>query len=311
MKKEEERMKKTRIGFVGMGIMGVPMASHLSLAGYALTVYDNQVAAAEQAAREVPGAAVGRSPAEVAAGSDIVITMVPNGRVVREVALGDNGLIHGFRKGALLVDTSSSEPWITMETAQALAQKGVDMVDAPVSGARPGAEAGTLVFMVGGDKDPVDRATPLLKAMGEKIFHLGPVGSGHIMKCINNLITAMTFMATAEAMSIGKKCALDPEVMVDVLNASTGMSWISQTHIRQRILNRKFDDQFKLALMVKDVGIAMGLADSQNIPLPLCSVGHHLWRAAAGYAAQDASISNMVRWVEHMTGIELAGETNT
>lgn len=301
-------MNQPRIGFIGMGVMGIPMAGHLAKAGYGLTVYDKDPAVMGKALKQIRNAATGQSPADVAAASDIVITMVPDGNIVKEIVLGESGLIHGFKKDSLLLDTSSAQPWITLETAKALAAKDIDMVDAPVSGAQPGAETATLVFMVGGQKQSVARVEPLLKVMGERYFHLGPVGSGHTMKCINNLITAITFMATSEALSIGKHLSLDPDAMVDVLNVSTGMSWISQTHIRQRILNRKFDDAFKLDLMVKDMGIAMGLADNRRIPVPLSALGHHLWRAAAGHAGPDASISEMVRWVEHMTGIELAGK---
>lgn len=305
---KEKRMNKPCIGFVGMGVMGAPMAAQLSRAGYPLVVFDKHRPTAEQVTSQLKDAAIGETPAEVAGACDMVITMVPNGRVVQKIVLDDDGLLKGFKKGALLLDTSSSEPWLTRDTAAALAQKGVGMVDAPVSGAQAGAQAGTLVFMVGGKKSAVDRVRPLLDIMGEKIFHLGPIGSGHIMKCINNLITAMTFMATAEAMALGKAFGLDPYVMTEVLNVSTGMSWISQTHIRQRILNRKFDDPFKLELMVKDIGIAMELADSREIPLPLSSLGHHLWRASSRQTEPDASISEMVRWVEHITGMELSPE---
>lgn len=301
-------MSQQCIGFIGMGIMGIPMAMHLSNAGYHMTVYDKNQSALEKALSRIQYATNAQTPADVAAASEIVITMLPDGNVVNEIALGEAGLIHGLKEGALLLDTSSAQPWITLETAKALAAKGIDMVDAPVSGAQTGAETGSLVFMVGGQKHSVARVKPLLQVMGERYFHLGPVGSGHTMKCINNLITAITFMATAEAMTIGTGLDLDPDAMVDVLNVSTGMSWISQTHIRQRILNRRFDDAFKLDLMVKDIGIAMGLADSYGIPLPLCGLGHHLWRAAAGHAEPDSSISEMVRWIEHMTGISLAGK---
>jgi 3-hydroxyisobutyrate dehydrogenase-like beta-hydroxyacid dehydrogenase len=153
---------------------------------------------------------------------------------------------------------------------------------------------------------------PLLNAMGKQVFHLGGIGAGHTMKCINNLITAMTFMATAEGLALGKKLGLDPEVMTDVLNVSTGMSWISRTHIRQRITNRKFDDAFKLELMVKDINIAMGMAGEQGMPLPLSGVGQHMWKAAVQHAGQGSSISEMVRWVEHMTGIDItAGVSGT
>ena len=125
------------------------------------------------------------------------------------------------------------------------------------------------------------------------------------MKCINNLITAMTFMATTEGLTIGKQFALDPDVMTDVLNVSTGMSWISQTQIKQRITNRKFDDPFRLDLMVKDIGIAMELANRKKLPLPMGALGQQLWRAAERYSEKGSSISHMVRWIEHMTGTEI------
>lgn len=153
---------------------------------------------------------------------------------MHDVALGEAGLIEGFQPGALLLDTSSSGPWLTVETAAALAA----------------------------------RVSPLLAVMGKQMFHLGPVGAGRAMKCINNLVTALTFMATAEGLTIGTRFGLDPEVMTDVLNVSTGMSWISQTHIKQRIISRAFDDPFKLELMVKDVGIALELARREGLPLP-------------------------------------------
>jgi 3-hydroxyisobutyrate dehydrogenase-like beta-hydroxyacid dehydrogenase len=125
------------------------------------------------------------------------------------------------------------------------------------------------------------------------------------MKCINNLITAITFMGTTEGLTIGKQLGLDPDAMTDVINVSTGMSWISQTQIKQRITSRKFDDAFKLELMVKDIGIALRLADSKKLPLPLAAVAHHLWKAADHYADEGSSISQMVRWVEHMTGTQI------
>ncbi len=299
-------MSNPPIGFIGLGVMGLPMAMNLSRAGYSLTVYDKDPIAAERAAATITGLKLAQSPAEVARASVIVVTMLPSGKYVREVALGEDGLIHGFAEGALLLDTSSSEPWLTIETANALAGSGVAMVDAPVSGAQIGAQTGELVFMAGGETASLERVMPLFDVMGKQVFHLGGIGAGHSMKCINNLITAMTFMATAEGLAIGKKLGLDPAVMTDVLNVSTGMSWISQTHIRQRITSRAFDDAFKLELMVKDIGIAMGLAGDQSIPAPLCGVGQQLWRAAARHAEKGSSISEMVRWVEDMTGVTIA-----
>jgi 3-hydroxyisobutyrate dehydrogenase-like beta-hydroxyacid dehydrogenase len=231
--------------------------------------------------------------------------MLPSGKEVKEVALGKSGLIEGFNAGALLLDTSSSEPWLTLETSRALKKKQVDMVDAPVSGALSGAQSADLVFMVGGDKGPVSRVLPLLRIMGKRIFHLGPVGSGHAMKSINNLITAMTLMATVEGLTIGKRFGLDPDVMTDVLNVSTGMSWISQNHIKQRITSRKFDDPFKLELMIKDIRSAMKLSNSLALSLSLSSCGQDLWEKAGEFVGKGGSISDMARWIEHLTGTEL------
>jgi 3-hydroxyisobutyrate dehydrogenase len=299
------------IGFVGLGVMGLPMAINLARAGYSLTVYDKDPAAVEKAVGATTGLKSAQSPAEVARASAIVVTMLPSGKYVQDVALGEDGLIQGFSEGALLLDTSSSEPGLTIETAKALAGAGVAMVDAPVSGAQIGAQTGQLVFMAGGEPAALGRVMPLFEVMGKQVFHLGGIGAGHTMKCINNMVTAMTFMATAEGLVIGKKLGLDPEVMTDVLNVSTGMSWISQTHIRQRITSRKFDDAFKLELMVKDIGIAMSLAGDASIPVPLCGAGQQLWRAAAQHAEKGSSISEMVRWVEDMTGVTITAGSST
>ena len=242
------------------------------------------------------------TPAAVAPRSDIVITMLPNGQVVQQVALGEQGLVQGLKPGALLLDTSSAEPWLTRQTAAALAERGVAMVDAPVSGAQWGAQEANLVFMVGGEAADVARVRPLLDVMGRAVFHLGALGAGHAMKCINNLITAITFSATAEGLVVGKRYGLDPAVMVDVLNESTGGSWITQNHIHQRVLSRTFDDPFKLELMLKDVGIALELARETAAPVPLSGLGQQLWQAAAHAAGPGASVSELVRWVEQQAG---------
>ncbi|MBN1569519.1 MAG: NAD(P)-dependent oxidoreductase [Acidobacteria bacterium] len=299
-------MKELRVGFIGLGVMGSPMAGHLAKAGYPLAVFDIDRTRAERLAEQHDGIAVVETPRALAERSDIVITMLPSGAYVRDVVLGESGAAEGLRRGDLVLDTSSSEPWITIETAGVLAQKGIAMVDAPVSGAQMGAQAAQLVFMAGGDKEHVSRVMPILNVMGKEVFHLGPIGAGHSMKCINNLITSVTFMATAESLIIGKQFGLDPNVMTDVLNVSTGMSWISQTHFKQRITNRKFDDPFKLELMVKDIGIAMELAKRKKLPVPLSSLDQELWQAAEHFSGKGCSISNMVRWIEHRTGVEIA-----
>jgi len=308
----ESAVTKPRIGFIGLGIMGSPMAGHLAAAGYGLTVFDANAATTQAVADRLgPEVVAAASPSQVAAASDIVMTMLPNGRVVREVALGADGLKAGFRAGALLLDTSSSEPWLTKETAEELRKVGVGMVDAPVSGAQWGAEAAELVFMVGGAEQDVARILPLLEIMGRKTFHLGPVSAGHAMKCINNSITATTLTATTEGLVAGQRYGLDAATMVDVLNESTGGSWVARTHFHKRIFSRAFDDPFKLELMLKDVGIQIDLAKQLGIPVPLAALTEQLWQMANHAAGAGASISEFVRWVENHTDTQLRGNTKT
>jgi len=298
-------METTRIGFVGLGIMGTPMAGHLANAGYPLTVHDLDAAAMRRVSDGHPAVSIAGTPQALAAQADIVVTMLPNGEEVERVALAVDGLIHGLAPGALLLDTSSSEPWLTRRTAEALAARGIAMVDAPVSGAQIGAQSAQLVFMVGGETTSVERAMPLLRCMGRAVFHLGPLGAGHAMKCINNMITAVNFLSSAEGLVIGKRYGLDPAVMNEVLNESTGMSWVTQNHIGQRIISRTFDDPFKIELMVKDIGIAMALARENALPLPVCALAQQLWNAALVESAPGSGVSELVRWVEKQTHTEI------
>jgi 3-hydroxyisobutyrate dehydrogenase len=286
-------------------VMGVPMARHLGEAGHRVQGFDVAPSALVRLRDVQAEARLCRSAREAAQGADLVFTMLPNGRVVRDTVLGIDGIAAGLSAGALLVDTSSSEPWLTRETAAAVQARGAAMIDAPVSGALWGAEAAELVFMVGGAAVDVQRAGPLLAVMGKQIFHLGPLGAGHTMKCLNNLVTAMTLTATAEALAVGTRCGLDPATMTDVLNESTGGSWITRTHIHQRVISRSFDDPFKLELMLKDIGIALGVAREAGVAMPLCEAGHPLWQAADRERGAGVSVSEFVRWVEQRAGVEI------
>jgi 3-hydroxyisobutyrate dehydrogenase len=294
-----------RLGFVGLGIMGEPMAGHLAAAGYELTVYDLDATAARRVKGSFDNVVVASSAAEVAANAEVVVTMLPDGNAVRAVTFGAGGLADGFRSGSLLLDTSSSQPWLTRQTATELAAIGVDMVDAAVSGAQWGAQEADLVFMVGGASESVDRVAPILSVLGRVHFHVGPLSSGHVMKCINNTITAMTFLATAEGLALGMRCGLDGTAMNNVLNESTGMSWITRNHIEQRILSRSFDDPFRLELMLKDIGIATALAKEQEVPMMLSGLGEELYRAAVAQPDRSESISEIARWVERQMGTEI------
>lgn len=294
-----------RLGFVGLGIMGYPMSGHLAKAGYPLAVFDTDPAMVQRVCELRADIVAAASAAAVGATSDIVITMLPDGNVVRDVALGEHGLIDGMAPGSLLLDTSSSQPWLTMATAEALSERGIGMVDAPVSGAQWGAEQADLVFMVGGTPADVARVRPLLDVLGRSIHHCGPLSSGHIMKCINNTITAMTLLGTAEGLALGSRAGLDPVAMVDVLNDSTGGSWISRNHVPQRILTRTFDDPFRLELMAKDVRIAVELARGLDVSVPFADQCARAYDAAHALAGPGRSLSELVRWVEQYTGVEI------
>lgn len=294
-----------KLGFIGLGVMGGPMAGHLAAAGYPLTVYDLDPAASARLLAAHPQASVVQSPRAVAEAADIVITMLPSGREVRETALGQGGLLEGLRPGCLLLDTSSAEPWLTREVAERLGGIGVSVVDAPVSGAEVGAKAAELVFMVGGALQDIERVRPLLEVMGKAVFHLGPVGSGHTMKSLNNLITAVTLTVTTEGLLAGTRAGLDPAVMNQVLDVSTGKSWVSETHFRQRIFNRRFDDPFKLALMKKDMDIAMRVAAEAGVQMPVAALTRELWQAIQAAAPPAASVSHLVRALEEREGVEL------
>lgn len=300
-----ESSQRPRVGFIGLGVMGTPMAGHLIDAGYEVTVFDVERRATDRFAGFRPAGRVAEGLADLGRASDVVITMLPDGAVVCDVVTG--GLGDGLTAGALVVDCSSSQPWLTLETAAALAERGVAMIDAPVSGAQWGAEAAELVFMVGGEAADVERARPLLDVLGRAVFHLGPLASGHTMKCINNTVTAMTLQATLEGLALGVAAGLDPAVINDVFNESTAGSWITRTHIEQRILSRTFDDPFRLALMLKDIDIANRLAERLELELPLAALCQSSYREADQQAGASASLSDIGRWVEARTGVTIGG----
>jgi 3-hydroxyisobutyrate dehydrogenase-like beta-hydroxyacid dehydrogenase len=293
-----------KIGFVGVGVMGSRMARNLTKAGHALTVYDADPTTTAKVAADIGGVAA-RSPREVAAASEIVITMLPNGQIVRDVVFGANGLAEGFNPGSMLLETSSAEPWITREIADRLSERRVDTVDAPVSGAEEGARTATLVFMCGGSDAALARARPILEAMGKHVFHVGPIGAGHTMKAINNVTTALSFLCTAEALLVGKSYGLNARAMLDVMNVSTGYSFATQNRFLNDVITRKFEDQFRLDLMLKDMGIAEQLASAHHLPVPLLSQGRARWEKAVETLGLGAVTTEIVRYVEQEMGVEL------
>ncbi len=298
-------MAADTVGFIGVGTMGQPMARCLDAAGFALVVYDIDRAAADAFANEI-GATVAPTPKDAAEAANVVVTMLPSGADVRAVALGMDGLADGFARGSILIDMSSSEPSGTEALAADLAGRGIDMIDAPVSGGRAKAVDGTLTLIVGGDDAVIDRCQPVLEAMGDAIFRTGRVGSGHAIKALNNLLNAIGLLAGAEALLIGKRFGLDPNIVVDVINASTGMNHATKNKFKQRVFSRTFDSGFGLDLMVKDLDIALGLARETRTPVPFAAQAREIWAAAGLNLGPGQDHTDMVRWLEQTAKTELS-----
>ena len=264
------------VAFVGLGMMGRPMAGHLVRAGFTLRVADASAAMLDAFCKEHPAAARCASAAEAARGADIVLTMLPTGAIVREVALAA-----GLQKGQLLLDMSSSAPVGTRELGAQLAARGVAMVDAPVSGGVAKAKTAKLAIIAGGSAGDVERARPVLEKLGAAIIHAGPLGSGHAMKALNNYVSAAGLAAAAEALLVARAFGLDPAVMTDVLNASTGRNNATENKLKQHILSGTFAAGFAMGLMVKDISTALDLARELKVPVPLAEECVSLWSDAS------------------------------
>lgn len=294
-----------RVGLVGIGSMGWPMAARLVQAGYAVTVFDAVPGQADKFAQDVGGQAAATCAA-LAAQSDIVFTMLPTSAIVEQVLSGEQGLLAGLRPGSVVVEMSSGVPAHTQRLAQAVAAAGSQMVDAPVSGGVPRARTGELAIMFGGPAATLERVRPALSAMGTSITAVGEVGSAHAMKALNNLVSAGGFLIGVEAMLIGQQFGLDPNVIVDVLNASTGMNNSTQKKFKQFVLSRQFNSGFGLDLMVKDLGIALGIATDTGTPTPFASLCRELWASAGKTLGKGQDHTAVARLSEQLAGVELA-----
>ncbi len=285
------------VGFVGVGNMGSRMAANLAKAGFWMMVRDSNADTEARFAAEHAAAAAG-SP-ESFAEADVVVTMLPDGAAVREAILGwQGGIAAALRPGAVVLDMSSSDPVATLALARELAPAGVRVIDAPVSGGITRAEAGTLSLMVGGqDEDAFALVRGVLETVGERIFRTGPLGSGHAMKALNNFLGAAAYTTAAEALAIGREFGLDPGVMLDVINASTGRSFNPEVVLKQDVITGRYGTGFALGLLAKDVGIAADLAEAVGVDAPACQLVHRRWAEAAeglGFSADHSEAHK--RW---------------
>lgn len=278
-----------RIGFIGLGIMGRPMAGHLVDAGYAVTVWNRTPA--KMAGLVERGASAAGSPKDVAAQSDITIIMVADTPDVLDVVLGAQGVLHGVRRGSVVVDMSTISPVATREIAGKLHERGVAMLDAPVSGGEKGAIDATLSIMVGGTPEAFERVLPVFQKMGKQIVHLGESGAGQVTKACNQLVLSLTLVGVAEALTMARKAGVDPAKVRAALLGGFAQSRVLELH-GQRMLDRNFEPGFRTRLYHKDMGIVMETGRSVAMPLLGGALAAQLYQIAMtrGFGEKDYSV---------------------
>ncbi len=301
-------MSKPRIGFIGVGIMGRPMAKHLLEAGYALVVHDlNREAARELVAA---GAEEGFSPTEIARKSKVIITMLPDSPDVQLVALGPNGLIEGVSEGAIYVDMSTIAPSVAVEVAKAMTLKGVRCIDAPVSGGDIGAANATLSIMVGGDEVTFKEVLPILEVMGKTITLCGPNGAGQIVKACNQIQVALNIMGMGEALLLGAKAGVDPAIIHKVLSGGYAQSRVSDVR-GPRAIRGDFKPGFKGRFHFKDLSIIMKTGNDYGVPLPVTSLVHELFAAMLVAGRGDLDHTGVITVLEDLAGVEARTKAET
>jgi len=292
------------VGFIGLGVMGSRMAATLARGGYGLDVFDLDPAKTRAVAEA--GAAAAASARAVAERSDVVFTSLPWPATVREVYLGADGVVEAARPGTVLVDMSTVDPETTRAVHAAAAARGVHHLDAPVSGGYREAENGTLVIMVGGERDAFDRAKPVLEVLGASVHHAGPSGAGNIVKLVNNVMSMGNMLVAAEVFVLGVKAGMDPTTLFEILRTSAGRSY----HFERRlpnILARNFAPGFTVDLARKDLGLAVDMARSHDVPVPATSLLHQLYNASSALGDGPNDFAAIVKLFESWARTEVRG----
>ena len=292
-----------KLGFLGLGLMGYPMARNLLRAGHEVALWSNTASKAEQLAREEKGRFCA-TPGEVAANADYIFLCVGTTAMARQVILGKDGLIEGLRAGTAVADASTISPSESREIGRALKAKGVDFLDAPCTGSTPGATAGTLTFMIGGDPAVFERMKPYLEPMGKKLYYCGGPGMGLQAKLTQNLVLSNIMMAFNEGMVLATKGGVDPKLMLEILDNSAAKSGLI-AYKAPFVFQRDFHATFSTKWMHKDIGLMLESGKELNVPLPLTSLTHQLFQAAISAGYGDADFCSTIKLLEGLTGVEV------
>jgi 2-hydroxy-3-oxopropionate reductase len=293
-------MKK--VGFIGLGIMGKPMAKNLVKAGFSLVVYDVRKETMEELVKA--GASRANSSREVAEQADVIIIMVPDSPEVREVVQGKNGLLEGVKAGSVVIDMSSINPLASQEIAKELKRKGVEMLDAPVSGGEPGAVQGTLAIMVGGEERVFNESFAILKAMGKTIVHVGRIGAGGFTKLVNQIIVALNIAAVGEALTLGVKAGLDPQTIYQAIRGGLAGSTVLDAKAPM-IMGRNFKPGFKIKLHQKDLNNALSAGKDLGVPLPLSSLVQQILVSLINEGKGEDDHSAIATFFEKIAQVEI------
>lgn len=296
-----------RVGFIGLGAMGVPVASNILEGGFPLTLWARRPETAERL--RARGAGWADSPTSLMKVSDIIILMVTSSPDVEELVAGPKGLLSGQAEGKIIVDMSTIAPSVSRSLNVLAAEKGVQFLDAPVSGGTQGAEAGTLTVMVGGERTAFEQALPVLSSLGKNVFHVGPSGSGEVIKLVNNILVGVIAAATAEALVLGVKAGVDVETMAEVVGVSSGASWQLANQFPLRAFNGSFKPGFMTDLLHKDLGLALDLGAQEQTPLFLAALARQLYgeARAAGYGKDD--YTSVLQVLESVAGVRVRSRT--
>jgi 2-hydroxy-3-oxopropionate reductase len=292
----------TRIGFIGLGIMGRPMAKNVLAKGFPLAVFNRSAAAVDELAKL--GAHPCRSAREVAEHSEVILTCLPDSPDVEQVVLGTNGVLEGARPRSIIADMSTIAPHVSIRIAEEAAQKGVQMLDAPVSGGDKGAIAGTLSIMVGGDKEAFDRCLEVFQAMGRKIVHVGEIGAGGYTKLANQIMVALQLEAMAEGLVLGAKAGVDPALMVEAIGA--GLARCGVLEVRApTVLEGNFDPGFMIRLHLKDLRLALEAGHALGVPLPVTAVVREMYNALQVAGKGDRDHSAIILLLEDLAKVQV------